>query len=486
MERLGALFEGRLRELNVTDFDGLLVNFERLLSGNPEAARALTSRFSHVLVDEYQDTTRLQSDIVELLAPTELHSLMVVGDDAQAIYSFRGARIENMLGFPERHPGCRIVRLTRNYRSSPQILNLANRVLSANRRQFRKDLETLRPPGPLPVHLQPRDGGEQAEFVAQRIGELAGEGSDLSGIAVLYRAHSHSLDIQVALTRAGIPFMVRSGVRFFEQAHIKDVLSLLRFIWNPSDEIALSRLLKLFPGIGNATASAAAAEMGGAAASMPGRILDEGYRPASIKGSRAAVGWDLFRRTLSAVLKPGGTAGPSPVIDEFVKEHYREAAGSRYPNAEERLEDIEQLSAFSSRHGEIGAFLREISLLTNIDVDRPSNPAAERSGMVTLSSVHQAKGLEWRAVFVVWLCDGRFPSSLALKDPAGEEEERRLFYVAITRAKDDLYLCQPLSEAGRDRMIKLMRPSRFISEIGDLGGLAERWNLEPAGRAERS
>jgi DNA helicase-2/ATP-dependent DNA helicase PcrA len=472
-ERLSDLFEVRKKDLNVMDFDGLLVNVKRLLEQSGEVRDRLSRQYQHILVDEYQDTTKLQSDIVELLAGYN-SDLMMVGDDAQAIYSFRGARLGNMLDFPVRHPGCRVITLTKNYRSSPQILGLANRILAGNRAQFKKDLETDRPPGQLPAFVPLRDGDEQAAFVAQRISELSEEGTGLSDIAVLYRAHSHSLDLQVALARRGIPFIVRSGVRFFEQAHIKDILSMLRFLWNPADEISLMRLLKMFPGIGNATAAGIATNVRRRAAEMPDAAAAKSFKPEAVRG-RAEKGWSAFQSILSLMLVTRSSASPDMLIDIFVRNHYGTAIQTRYADSKARIEDIEQLQAFASRYSSLDEFLKEIGLLSNLEIDRSKTAEGGRQEMVTLSSVHQSKGLEWRVVFAIWLCDGRFPSSLALKDMAGEEEERRLFYVAVTRAKDDLYLCQPMSETGKDRQLRILRPSRFITEIGAFEALTERW-----------
>ncbi|MBI5529558.1 MAG: ATP-dependent helicase [Deltaproteobacteria bacterium] len=492
--RVRDAFEERKVELNVMDFDGLLRRCRDLLERNPEVRVALTARFQHVLVDEYQDTTRIQGDIVALLsggpgapggAGTDVRAgrgLMVVGDDAQSIYSFRGATVANMIEFPKRYPGCNVLTLTRNYRSTPQVLSLANRVLARNQGQFNKVLSAERGDGPLPAYATFRDGDEQAAFVAQRAAELVEEGVGLSGIAVLYRAHSHSLEVQMALARRGIPFVVRSGVRFFEQAHIKDALSLLRFMGNPSDELAARRLLKLFPGIGNATAEAAAAAIRVRAAEMPDFAANKAFQPAAVKG-RAHAGFRKFQAILRGALEPGIRDNPSEALGLFLKAHYREVLESRYPDAPARRDDIEQLAAFAARYATLDDFLREIALLTNIEAEQVRPREEGEREFLTLSSVHQAKGLEWRAVFVIWLCDGRFPSALAIKTLAGEEEERRLFYVAVTRAKDELYLCQPMSAFARDREMKILRPSRFVAEIPDFQTVTERWSVgreEPA------
>jgi len=477
LNNLRERYERKKKDLNLMDFDGLLSNLKHLLSENPDIRAILSRQYLHILADEYQDTTRLQCDIVDLLAAPTGHDLMAVGDDAQSIYSFRGATIENMLGFPERHPDCNVISLTTNYRSSPQILNLANRVLSFNSGQFKKNLTGVKPPATLPVFATVRDGEEQSSFIAQRISELHDEGISLSEMAVLYRAHSHSMELQIALSRLGIPFIVRSGVRFFEQAHIKDVLSIPRFIWNPSDEISSVRMMKLFPGIGTATASSIASALRLNSSSMPDEAANPSYRPCRLQG-RAEKGWQKFQKVLSEILNSSASGGsPGELISLFVKVHYGEVLQSRYPDAGSRMDDIEQLSAFAGRYRDTGSFIREISLFTNLEIEQSRGVEETPKEMLTLSSIHQAKGLEWRVVFIMWLSEGRFPSPLALKDLAGEEEERRLFYVSITRAKEDLYLCQPMSCQTRDRELKILRPSRFITELPDFGTLVERWSV---------
>ncbi|MFA6033381.1 MAG: ATP-dependent helicase [Myxococcota bacterium] len=475
IKRTGDRYEQRKRELNVMDFDGMLVNLKSLLENNAALRETLSAIYRHILVDEYQDTTRVQGDIVALLCSTG-HDVMAVGDDAQSIYSFRGATMRNMLEFPGRHPGCSVVTLKRNYRSTPQVTDLANVILERNRAQYKKALESTRPDGPLPVLVPARDGDEQAAFVAQRITELVDEGTAFRNIAVLYRAHSHSLEVQVALARLGLPYIVRSGARFFEQAHIKDVLSLLRFCANPSDELAVIRLLKLFPGIGPATAGTISASLRIAGAAMPDAAADPAFRPISVRG-RAERGWLKFQEVLKGALAQGVRGDAAAMLSAFIKDHYKENLESRFPDAQARSEDLEQLASFAARFGTLDRFMAEISLLTNLEVDRPGMDGGDDDGFITLSSVHQAKGLEWGVVFVLWLADGRFPAAPAIKTIEGEEEERRLFYVAVTRARDELYLCQPMSQLTRDRDLRILVQSRFLAEIPNLGSLTERVDL---------
>src|SRR5512145_3245228 len=253
--RVARRYAERKHALNAMDFDDLLLNWKILLAEREHVRKAVAGRYRHVLVDEYQDTNRLQGDVVDLLV-REHRNLCVVGDDAQSIYAFRGAHFANILEFESRYPDARRFDLTVNYRSTPQILALANASIAANVRQFEKELSSVRPSGSTPAVVPCRDVLQQASFVAQRVLELRDEGIPLPEIAVLYRAHHHSMEIQFELARRGIPFVVRSGVRFFEAAHVKDVLAHLRFVRNPGDELALKRCLRLTPGVGTATAEA--------------------------------------------------------------------------------------------------------------------------------------------------------------------------------------------------------------------------------------
>jgi DNA helicase II / ATP-dependent DNA helicase PcrA len=475
--RVARRYAERKHELNAMDFDDLLLNWKVLLAERENVRRVLSERFRHLLVDEYQDTNRLQGDVVDLLA-LDHRNLCVVGDDAQSIYAFRGAHFANILEFEKRYPDARRYALTVNYRSTPQILELANHSIANNVRQFEKELTSVRPDGTRPAVVPCRDVMQQAAFVAQRVLELRDEGIPLPEIAVLYRAHHHSMEIQFELARRGIPFTVRSGVRFFEAAHIKDVLAHLRFVRNPGDELALKRCLRITPGIGTATAEAvwsafAARRRRGAGA------LDELVAP-DVAGQVPPKGRAGYRRLvelLRALGRPPTTDLPGECIDRVLEGGYEEYLKAEFLNWESRVEDLRQLAEFARGYEDTDTFLAEISLLSELTAETVSE-GGEPDEKLVLSSVHQAKGLEWRAVFVVWLADGRFPSAQGLKDRDGEEEERRLFYVAATRAKDDLYLTFPLVAAPRDRERILMKVSRFLEELPTEPEVYERWQLD--------
>ena len=475
-------FAERKHAMNAMDFDDLLLNWKLLLAEHEPVRRHLAERFRHVLVDEYQDTNRLQGDVVDLVASRH-RNLCVVGDDAQCIYGFRGAHFANILEFEQRYPDAQRFDLTVNYRSTPQILELANASIACNVRQFEKELSSVRGEGTLPALVPCRDVEQQAQFVAQRVLELRDEGVPLPEIAVLYRAHHHAMEIQFELARRGVPFVVRSGVRFFEAAHIKDVLAHLRFAHNPGDELALKRALKLAPGIGSATADAvwnalAARRRGGAGG------VDELLAP-DVGAQVPPKGRAGFRRLgmlLRKLARPPVADLPGEAIELVLAEGYEEYLKSEVLNADARLEDIRQLAEYARGYDGTEAFLSEIALLTELSAETVSE-GGEPDEKLVLSSVHQAKGLEWRAVFTVWLADGRFPSAQALKDRDGEEEERRLFYVACTRARDELYLCFPIMAAPRDRERVVLKASRFVEELPGEPSLCERWQLDEPGSA---
>ncbi|HSD21189.1 MAG TPA: ATP-dependent helicase [Anaeromyxobacter sp.] len=478
--RVARRYAERKHALNAMDFDDLLLNWKILLAERESVRRVVAGRYVHVLVDEYQDTNRLQGDVVDLIAG-EHRNLCVVGDDAQSIYAFRGAHFANILEFEKRYPDARRYDLTVNYRSTPQILGLANASIAANVRQFEKELTSVRADGTLPAVVPCREVQQQAAFVAQRVLELRDEGIPLPEIAVLYRAHHHAMEIQFELARRGIPFVVRSGVRFFEAAHVKDVLAHLRFVRNPGDELALKRCLKITPGVGTATADAVwsaflARRRRGAGA------VDELLAPdvASHVPPKGRAGYRRLAELLRALSRKPTADLPGEAIEKVIEGGYEEYLRAEFLNADSRVEDLRQLAEYARGYEDTETFLAEISLLTELTAETVSEGGEPDEKMI-LSSVHQAKGLEWRAVFVVWLSDGRFPSAQALKDRDGEEEERRLFYVACTRAKDELYLTYPILAAPRDRERVVMKASRFVEELPGEPELFERWQLDEPG-----
>ena len=447
-------YHAKKLQLNLLDFDDLLHGWKRLFVEQPKIREYYTIKFRYVLVDEYQDTNRLQAEIIDLTTGPA-GNLMVVGDDAQSIYSFRGADFENILKFPEKHAGTVVYQLTTNYRSTPQVLHLANSSISHNRRQFHKELRAVSGTGELPYIVGLKDVFEQAEFVASMLIDLNADGRSFDELAVLYRSHFQSMELQMELQRKGIPFEVRSGLTFFEQAHIKDVLSFLKIIANPRDEISWKRVLKLIPGIGNITAAKVWNFIQGR--EHPVEAVFDAY---TIVPKKAATAFNLFLEMISVLKQERYLAMPSAAIEHVMHQGYEEYLYATYPNAEMRIEDVNQMMKFAQRYELLETFLSEMTLQGLADAAEGAEAA---EGRVVLSTVHQAKGLEWEVVFMIGLNDGKFPSAKSLKND-DEEEERRLFYVGITRAKVSLYLCYPMT-ADDWQTMGIARPSRFIKEL---------------------
>jgi DNA helicase-2/ATP-dependent DNA helicase PcrA len=492
VEAVQERYAARKRTTNAMDFDDLLALWLKLLQENPDTLEHYQRRFQFLLVDEYQDTNKLQSDIIDLLAARH-HNLMVVGDDAQSIYAWRGANYENILKFPKRYPEAKVYKIETNYRSTPEILNVANAAITANVNQFAKQLAPARKAGVKPVLVACNDASEQAAFVAQRVLELREEGTGLNNMAVLYRSHFHALELQLELTRRNIPFTITSGIRFFEQAHIKDVAAHLKLIANPRDELSFKRLAQLLPGVG------------GKGADKLWKIFDAGFKmrdagsttqaPASriataLQGCAAnvskktSVPWAQFTATIAQLESPDVRNDASKMIRLVVEAGYEEHLKENYANYRSRLEDLEQLAVFARQFETVEDFLSQLALLTNVEAEH-ERPAGRDEEQLRLSTIHQAKGLEFDVVFVIMLCDGLFPSARSLEDRtgeavgSGEEEERRLFYVAITRARNELYLSYPLIRAMQGSGDMMQLPSRFLSEIPT--ELIDEWNLRTYG-----
>ncbi len=478
-----ARYEKKKKATNSMDFDDLLEKTLSMLQQHEGIASFYRRKFQFILVDEYQDTNKIQADFIDLLAHDH-RNVMVVGDDAQSIYSWRGANFQNILEFPKRYPDAQVFKIEMNYRSVPEILEAANAAIAANVEQFRKNLQPTRQSNTVrPALVALNDGSEQAQFVAQRILELRDEDVDLNAIAVLYRAHYHALELQLELSRRGIPYRITSGIRFFEQAHVKDVISFLRFVANPRDEVAFKRMVKLLPGIGNRSAEnlwLAWEKSAVAGIGDPGYSGDAGYsfgeRLLTIKvGARSKKMWNQLAHTLDEIAPGGQPNLPSEMITSVVEAIYDDYAKVNFTNYELRREDLSQLAAFARQFKDLNEFLSQLALISNVDAEAgPAQPGDKEA--VNLSTVHQAKGLEFHTVFVIWLTDGMFPSSRSLDTRAALEEERRLFYVAITRAKDQLYLAFPHKRLTGGYGDVFQRPSRFLKEIPDQ--LVEDWDVQ--------
>src|SRR4029453_6139429 len=357
-----ARYRERKRAGNACDYDDLLLLWKRLLDESPEAAAQLAASYNHILVDEYQDTNPLQGEVIDRMAKVK-RNVTVVGDDAQAIYSFRGASFQNILGFPERYPGAATSRLTRNYRSTPEILALANASIAHNERQFPKELQASREPGPLPAVVALPDIPEQARFAAQRLLEWHDEGEKLQDLAVLYRAHYQALELQIELTRRGIPYEIRSGTRFFEQRPVKEVRAFLRIVVNPKDELSWKRALKLFPRVGERSAAAVWEAIGSRPDPLAAfRVLDA----KNLELGRAEGALRPLRSLLARLDSPSVRSSPAEAIRSVVEDVYKDYARAKFPNGDARLDDLEQFAQFAQTYDSLPAFLEDVTLFNEL------------------------------------------------------------------------------------------------------------------------
>ena len=482
IEDVAARYRQRKQSANVMDFDDLLALWLKLLQEHEDVRERYQRRFQFILVDEYQDTNKLQSDLIDLLGGKH-KNVMVVGDDSQSIYSWRGANFRNILEFPQRYPGAKVYKIEVNYRSTPEILSVANAAIAPNTNQFRKELVAAKKSGMKPALVVCGDANQQAAFVAQRVLELREEGRELREMAVLYRSHFHALELQLEFTRRNIPFSITSGIRFFEQAHIKDVAAFLKFVTNPNDELSFKRLVTMLPGIGGKGAEKLwrcfAEKIRALSTGVSNPLAAALQSCLSVAPKKTEKAWTQFAITVSQIEAEPVRSQASEMIRTVIEAQYEDYLKETFANYRNRLEDLEQLASFARQFKAVEEFLTQLSLLTNIEAEE-DRAATNDDEQIRLSTIHQAKGLEFDVVFVMMLCDGLFPSARSLESVEGEEEERRLFYVAITRARDELYLSYPLIRAtqgyGGDAM---QQPSRFLKEIPP--ELVEEWSLRTYG-----
>ena len=481
---------------NAMDFDDLLVLWLKLLQEHADVREVYQRRFQFILVDEYQDTNKLQSDLIDLLGE-RTKNVMVVGDDAQSIYAWRGANFQNILKFPDRYPGSITYKIETNYRSTPEILTVANAAIAANVAQFAKELAPARKSGMKPVLVACQDASQQAAFVAQRALQLRDEGIALNNMAVLYRSHFHALELQLELTRRNIPFSITSGMRFFEQAHIKDVTAYLKLITNPRDELAFKRLTQLLPGIGGKGASKLwqtfqSKSRGNETQTSPSTEKSETPHVVSYKiatalqgcakavPKKATLAWAQFATTISQLEAPDIRTSAAKMIPLVIEAGYDDYLKANFANYRSRLDDLKQLAIFAQQFEGVDEFLTQMALLTNVEAEDEQQTKNRNDEKIKLSTIHQAKGLEFDVVFSIMLCDGLFPSARSMESGEGLEEERRLFYVTITRAKNELYLCYPLIRAGYGNTgATMQQPSRFLEEIPK--EFLDEWNLQTYG-----
>jgi DNA helicase-2/ATP-dependent DNA helicase PcrA len=440
--RIFADYLQRKQERNLVDYDDLLLFWATMLEASPDLAVRIAGLYDHVLVDEYQDTNVLQARILRGMC--RAHSnITVVGDDAQSIYSFRGANFRNILDFPKQFTGTTIVTLEQNYRSTTPILNVTNTLIARADERFTKELWTEREGGDQPWLVAAVDEQQQTRFVVDRVLELHEEGTPLREIAILFRAGYMSADLEIELTNRKIPFEKWGGLKFLETAHVKDVLAFLRILENPRDEVSWYRLLQLLPGIGDATARAAIAAL--ATAAWESSAFARYTPPPRARAAHTALVQllDDLRRAPEADV---------PVVSADiarVRQLYDDILRQRYDRVEPRLADLDQLQVIAAGYPSREHFLSALALEPpQATQDLTAGQQRAEDDVLVLSTAHSAKGREWDAVFVIWAVDGWFPASRSLSDHESLEEERRLMYVALTRARNHLTVVHPLNAYG--------------------------------------
>jgi DNA helicase II / ATP-dependent DNA helicase PcrA len=460
LQKIGEAYQEEKARLHLMDYDDLLLEGRRLLSEHEEVRRRLSERYRYIMVDEYQDTNRLQAELVRLLAFTH-KNVMAVGDDCQSVYSFRGADFRNIMDFPKLFPGAKIIKLEENYRSTQPILDLANAVIAEAREKYTKCLFSRQPDGARPRLYRAGTENEQSRLVVEQVRLLNQQGMPLSRMAVLFRAAFHSFDLEIELVRANLPFMKFGGFKFMESAHIKDLLAYLKVVANPRDSMSWHRLLTLAPGVGRATAGKFTDRI------KEGFTLEEAC--AWLKGRRQAELKDLAE--VLDLVKDKGQTLMSRL--NLALSHYEPLMQSRFDDYPKRLRDLEHLLTITARYSELRSFLNDLTLeppASLADVTQPTHD------YLTLSTIHSAKGLEWEAVFILWAADGRFPAYYAMEKDEEEEEERRLMYVAITRAKHNLAVIFPAVSYTKSLGMTYNAPSRFIAGLPR--SLLEPWRVE--------
>ncbi|SHF83830.1 DNA helicase-2 / ATP-dependent DNA helicase PcrA [Desulfacinum infernum DSM 9756] len=463
IEKIAETYALYKQERAVMDYDDLLTKCRDLLRDHPDVRRRISWTYEHILIDEFQDTNAVQAEIGAFLA-SEHGNIMAVGDDCQSIYSFRGADFRNIMDFPKRFPDCTVVTLEENYRSTQPVLSFTNAVIQNAREKYSKQLFTRTAGGTKPVYARPSSEIAQALYVLQKIQKHLQDGVPAHEIAVLFRAGWHSNDLEVLLNKNGIPFVKYGGMKFIEAAHIKDVLAFLKAALNPADAVSWHRILLLIEGVGPTTAK---------------RLAESVHK----KGLEALVSKPLQKRKYAATLQAFHdtmtrlAAGREPVSEkmEAVLTTYQPLLEAKYDDAPKRTPDLRSLAQMAERYESVEALLADLTLESPEQALAGEDTPRRRKDHVVLSTIHSAKGLEWETVFIIYLVDGHLPSSYALNDDDGIEEERRLFYVAATRAKRHLYLVAPKVQ-GPASFYSLATggPSRFLFEIGRLGELVRR------------
>lgn len=474
--RLHGAYHAYKRKANTMDYDDLLTNLVLLLETDEKVRRSIAQKYRYIMVDEYQDVNRLQARIVQLLSGDDSSraNVMVVGDDAQSIYRFRGAEVENIFDFPKEYPGAKIIPLEENYRSTQPILTLTNHIISLAARRYEKTLYTRTERGEIPQIVCAESEAQQSLYVVEKILEYREMGVGLNDIAVLFRSGYMSFDLELELQRANIPFQKFGGMKFIETSHIKDLTAMLRVIENPKDAVSWFRILLLHDGVGPKTAERIVNQIVDSGFGFRTSDIDSDDNGNSTPSSPAPKVSSAIQDLFGALKFVASERMTPPEKVEHLIEYYRPILRRKYDDYQKREKDIETFQLITERYRSLTSLLSDLSLdppsesLTDIEDSTRDNE------ILTLSTIHSAKGLEWNAVIITNCLDGRFPSVHAARDQEDLEEERRLMYVAATRAKEHLIITYPTNLYDRESGIVLSKPSRFIDGVVEKE-LAEGW-----------
>ncbi len=450
------------RQNSLLDYDDLLLYLRTLLQSNDEIRKKLSNQYKYILIDEYQDTNSLQADIIKLLA-SEHNNVMAVGDDSQSIYSFRGANFRNILDFPDIFPGTKVIKLEQNYRSSQNILALTNEIIKKAKEKYTKNLfsDIVFPEKPALICMN--DMQTEAEFVAQRVLELQEEDISLNDIAVLCRSARMTYNLEIELGKRAIPYKKFGGLKFIETAHVKDVIAHLRVILNPHDIISLNRILLLLNGVGNQTAMRL----------LPMLSTEKVETEKLMLPSKSSDSIKKLFYTLEEQRK--NLLNPSQIVEKVLS-YYEPILTDKYDDYTKRLKDLEHFLYLSSQYSSLEDFLSDLALEPPDSSVSEVEDGAQKDEYLTLSTIHSAKGLEWKAVFIIGAVDGRFPSVYSFNSEEELDEELRLMYVAATRAKSYLYITYPIDMFDYSSGMVLSKPSRFLDGIEE--DILEKWILE--------
>lgn len=442
---------------NVMDYDDLLLYIAKLMVDSPQAAADIHRKYKYLMVDEYQDTNALQHQIVCALAGAS-ENVMAVGDDAQSIYSFRGANFENIMRFPESFRSCQVITIEENYRSTQQLLDLSNEIIKRAAYRYEKNLYTTHKfDGEKPALICAQDERMQSDFVVQQVLELRESGIDLGNIAVLFRSGFMSFDLEIELTKANIPFVKFGGMKFIETSHIKDVLAMARILVNPMDMISWMRVLLLLDGVGPRSASLIVEQI------QTGKLRLSANPDLAFlsRGRNAVQNLIIF---LHGLLQSNQSVGDTLAR---ICEYYRPLLHEKHDDYAKRWKDIEMLLLIAERYETLEKLLADMAIDPPVQSVAELEPESKEEEFLTLSTIHSAKGLEWDSVFLLTALDGRFPSAKSVESVDSLEEERRLMYVACTRAKNRLYISYPMNIYDRETGFVLAHPSRFVEGIGE-------------------